>query len=95
MAAYILYQEVVWMGFPDGFISDYDKAMRTPLKIISAFNLVSCFYFFYLGIRGDDKKLTRKIFVSLLVHLLFLALSLWSLDYYFRVYLKLDTGSGG
>ena len=89
--AAVLYYEMT--GFPDGHLTEYDRAMHIPLTIFNWTNIVFCGYFSYISI-GSTEKIKQKFTKAFIFHLLLCTL-LYCLHYYYKNYLHLESGQGG
>ena len=80
------------LGFPDGHITEYSRAMNIAYKV-SIFPLVilGC-YFFYLGRMSSEKKITKKLICSVILLIVLIATML-AVDNHF--YITRDHGQGG
>lgn len=82
----------VWLGMPDGYITDHDKAMRVVYRVtafpISALGL----YFLYLGWQSLRHNISKRLILSFLLLVIFL-MTIIVLNQYF--YTHLDHGQGG
>ena len=71
----LLFQERHFIGFPDGFVSEPDRARRVLLAAASGASLLAGFGFGALGWVGSS-RLGRKVGVAALVYGVLLALAL-------------------
>lgn len=90
------YMDVSMFGFPDGYVTDYQKAADTPLTIITwaaaGFGLV----FLALAFMPIGSR-TRLIgwLAALLAFVLVAAAAQVGVPWYFGIHLGLDNGIGG
>jgi hypothetical protein len=91
LAALVLYQEVQFMGFPDGFLSELDRARRVMLWVMIGLSLPTALWFFALGRQAARTQVGPQLSVSLAGYGAYMAL-LWLIDLYLRRNL---IGSGG
>jgi hypothetical protein len=85
-----LYDELSLVGFPDGYISDFDRATELPFSILSWINIAFALYFLYLGIFSDSKGLGKKTVVTIIIHILFFVFAYKAIVYYYKIYLGLS-----
>jgi hypothetical protein len=98
-ALFLSYQaagDLYLTGFPDGHLTDYDKAVDTPKHILMWVELgfVALFLvlgFFRLGVRARAAGLLAALTVFVLV----VAIQLVGVPWYFGSHLGLDNGVGG
>jgi hypothetical protein len=93
---YLAFGDLYLTGFPDGNLTDYDKAVDTPKRILMwvEFGFVPVFLilaFSRLGIRTRGVGLLAALIVLALV----VVLQLVSIPWYFGSHLGLDNGVGG
>lgn len=89
-------QEVAFFGFPDGHITDYERAVK-PVLNVSYYSLAAlALYFLSVTIFSGIRKKHPKVFTTALVMvaLLFLVVTV-GVPLYFGHYLALDNGVGG
>lgn len=85
-----------WAGFPDGHLTEYDRATRTLLTILLWGHLALGLYFFRLAI--PDLTLRTKVvrfLITLTALILLIAFTEIAVPWYFVNYLGLDNGHGG
>jgi hypothetical protein len=94
--AFLTFNEVALAGFPDGHVTDYDKAANAPLSDISY--LEAAFALLFLLLAAVPIKARRRA-VGLLVCLIALVLvgvvAQVGVPWYFGAHLGLDNGIGG
>ena len=92
----LTFNEVALAGFPDGHVTDYDKAANAPLSDISY--LEAAFALLFLLLAAVPIKARRRA-VGLLVCLTALVLvgvvAQVGVPWYFGTHLGLDNGIGG
>jgi len=83
-------------GFPDGHVTDYDKAADTPLTVLSHVD-AGCGLLFLLLAFSPIKARRRAIglVVVLVAFVLAAAVSQFGVPWYFGTHLGLDNGIGG
>ncbi|MEP6667660.1 MAG: hypothetical protein ABJF10_00820 [Chthoniobacter sp.] len=81
-------------GFPDGHLTDYDKAIATPYHYLCIASLLFCLYFAWLAI-VKSRKTGLRLMLGFAVYLLVIVLPAVALKYYFLHWLQLDNGIGG
>jgi len=81
-------------GFPDGHLTDYDKATSAPYHYLCIASLLFCLYFAGLAIL-KTRKAGLRLALGCVAYLLVIVLPAVALKYYFLHWLKLDNGIGG
>ena len=92
---YVLYYEIAMAGFPDGHLTDYDRAVKLPFTICNWINVVFGLYLLYLGFIAKAERPGRKVLITVLLFILFNVITLYGMAYYYKDYLGLDHGQGG
>ncbi|MBS1956902.1 MAG: hypothetical protein JST89_22125 [Cyanobacteria bacterium SZAS-4] len=89
-------QEVALFGFPDGHITDYERAAEPVLNVSFYLLAVLALYFLSVTIFSGIRKNHPKVFATALamVALLVLVVTV-GVPLYFGRYLALDNGVGG
>jgi magnesium-transporting ATPase (P-type) len=82
-------------GFPDGAVTEYDKAVRTPFTILSVISISTGLYFFYLSIFINRKRMMATIFTSLILYLILVPGIYFGIDYYLKTFTNINYGQGG
>lgn len=91
-SSFLVYLEYIYMlGFPDGFISELDRAERQLAYVYIVGNVILSSYFIYLGWVAPRKEISKKLFVAIFLYLIFL-LSIYFVDYYCRLHFTGSTG---
>jgi len=94
--AFSTYSTVVLAGFPDGHVTDYDKAVEVPKRILmwAEFGFVPLFLLLALP---RIREWTRTVgpVVALIVLGLVVVVQLVGVPWYFGTHLGLDNGIGG
>lgn len=75
-------------GFPDGYISELQRAEKILYRIIEIPGIITACCLFYFGKKKEGRKIILFVFLYFALILLVVLL-----DYYFR--LHLDHGQGG
>lgn len=90
---YSFYWGVSMFGFPDGYKTTYQLAVRKPYFLWIAFNAVITTWFIFNlpGIR----KTSGKVGLFALAHLVICLLGFWLIHYYYRIHLGLEDGEAG
>ena len=57
------------LGYPDGFITDYESIMKTVFLIIGTALISISFYSFYLGANAGVNNVSKKVKVLSLIHI--------------------------
>ena len=81
-------------GFPDGYLTDYDRATKTPYEYLCFASLLFCLYFAYLTFVRTSKTGLRLGW-GILAYVLTIVLPAVLLKHYFLDWLHLDNGIGG
>ncbi|KGI69295.1 hypothetical protein MJO55_19750 [Mycolicibacterium rufum] len=89
-----IYTDVSMFGFPDGYLTDYQRAARTPLRITGWTGAALGLVFLAVAFRSGDAR-GRAWAVAFVVLLLVAAAALVGVPWYFGTHLGLDNGIGG
>jgi uncharacterized membrane protein required for colicin V production len=94
--AFLAYSDVALAGFPDGHVTDYDKAADPPLQILSYLEAVFGFLFLILAFSPIKARRRAMGLLVGLIALVFVAVtSRVGVPWYFGTHLGLDNGIGG
>jgi hypothetical protein len=95
-SSYFGFQEVVFFGFPDGHITDYEKAVTPALKALFATLVPFGVYFLTVTVSSAALIRSKRCFgiVVAIAVLILLVINL-GIPWYFGTYLALDNGVGG
>jgi hypothetical protein len=87
------YLTIKYAGFPDGHLTDYEKAVKTPLILCNVVNATVAIILF----RQCFNKYANlmKVCITIVAHVIFLLVYTYGLDWYLKVHLALDYGQGG
>ena len=92
MAANDLY----FVGFPDSYLTDYDRAAETPKRLLMWAQWVFVLFFLVLALSPIRSKVRAIGLFAGLVALVAVALAQWvGIPWYFITHLGLDNGTGG
>jgi hypothetical protein len=94
--AFLTINEVALAGFPDGHVTDYDKAAHAPLSVISY--LEAAFGLLFLLLAAVPMKARRRaagLLICLVALVLVAVVALVGVPWYFGTHLGLDSGIGG
>ncbi|HVQ36989.1 MAG TPA: hypothetical protein VMS31_05630 [Pyrinomonadaceae bacterium] len=80
------------LGFPDGFITELGYAQRRLALLFIGVSVVFASCFFYLGWVASRKQIGKKLFIAMLVYVLFI-ITISLIDHHYR--LTLTDGGGG
>jgi hypothetical protein len=80
------------LGFPDGFLTEFDRAQKILLNGLVWISIPVGFWFIFLGTISFQQPITRKLRLTLLLYAMFVLL-LVSINFYLRQHL--DHGGGG
>lgn len=81
-------------GFPDGYLTDYDRATKSPYEYLCFASLLFCLYFAYLAI-FRTRKTGLQLGWGIAAYVLTIVLPAVLLKHYFLDWLHLDNGIGG
>ena len=87
-----LYQELNMIGFPDGYVTDYDRAFESLVHQLFLPCLLIALHFCYLGWIGGRRSIGRRL---LIVGVLGAALLGYGVCSGQRLWHTLDHGQGG
>lgn len=94
--ALLTYTDVTMFGFPDGYLTDYQRAARTPLRITGWAGVALGLVFLAVAFRsGGARGRAVAWAVAFVVLLLVAATALAGVPWYFGTHLGLDNGIGG
>ena len=90
------YMDVSMFGFPDGYVTDYQKAADTPLTIITWVAAGLGLLFLVLGFSPIGSRARTIGWLAALIALVLAATAVKvGVPWYFGVHLGLDNGIGG
>ena len=80
------------LGFPDGHLTELDRARESLYEIFAGMNVALGAYFFYLGAAFRKQTKRARLIIALLI---FLGLVMTAAIVDYSLYLQLDRGQGG
>ena len=84
------------MGFPDGYLTTYEKAIKPFLTLTSALCLIISSLFWILLVPVFSKHIRKSLMITFtIIFCLLIITRLVILPWYFGVYLGLENGKGG
>ena len=93
VSSFLVYMEYIHLlGFPDGLITELGYAERRIARIFVAVSVILSLYFTYLGRVAYRKEISKQLFAAIILYLIFI-ISIFLVDYYYRLYL-IDSGGG-
>ncbi|HEX4423345.1 MAG TPA: hypothetical protein VH165_35800 [Kofleriaceae bacterium] len=95
VAAWLLYETITTAGFPDGYLTAYDKASRLPWTVCAWGSLAVAAWSVYLGGFAPSAGLKKRTLLSAALYVCLLSVALYAIPYYFIDHLGLDHGQGG
>ena len=94
--AFMTLMEVSMDGFPDGHVTDYDKAVDAPLTILAWVDAGFGFLFLALAFSPIGTRARAVgLLVALIVFVLVAIVAQVGVPWYFGTHLGLDNGIGG
>ena len=88
--------DVSMFGFPDGYVTDYQKAARAPLRVITWVAAGLGLLFLALAVSPIGTKVRTLAWLAALIVLVLVALTAQvGIPWYFGTHLGLDNGIGG
>jgi hypothetical protein len=96
LLSYLAFGDLYLTGFPDGNLTDYDKAVDTPKRILMwvEFGFVPVFLVLAFSRMGNRAR-GVGLLAALIVLALVAVLQLIGVPWYFGSHLGLDNGVGG
>ncbi|MBU1077208.1 MAG: hypothetical protein KKH98_07945 [Spirochaetes bacterium] len=89
----IIYQlHIKWLGFPDGGLTEFERAENFLYRIFIWPGFALGLYFLYLGWTASKQKIKKKLVISICIFI-FIIIATIIVDYYFS--LHFDNGGGG
>ena len=90
------YMDVSMFGFPDGYVTDYQKAAEPPLTIIALVLAVFGLAFLALAFSPIRSRVRAFAWLAALIALILVATAAYvGVPWYFGTHLGLDNGIGG
>jgi len=86
---------ISFMGFPDNHVTDYEKAVTLPDRILIWISLIVALYLLYRSFKIKKRRDALNVGAILLSYVILFFLVNRCLDIYFIDYLQLDFGQGG
>ena len=94
--AFWIYMDVAMFGFPDGYVTDYQRAADTPLTIIEWASVAFGLVFLALAISPIRARTRTIASLAALIAVALLATAAWvGVPWYYGTHLGLDNGIGG
>jgi hypothetical protein len=93
--AFVLKVSVDFAGFPDGHVTDYEKAVRLPNNILAGLSVLAGIYLIYRSFRAEARRDFWQVGGFLLAYVLLFFGVRYCVDLYLIDYLQLDFGWGG
>ena len=94
--AFTTFMEVSMAGFPDGHVTDYEKAVDTPLTILAWVEATFGVLFLALACTPIGTRMRGVgLVVALVVFVLVAIVAHVGVPWYFGTHLDLDNGIGG
>lgn len=95
-SAWIFYElfvvHIYGLGFPDGYISDFDNAQRSLFILCNWESIIFSAVLFFLCRKGKNERIAKQLSMALIFQILFLIV-IFAIDY--LLYIRLDHGQGG
>ncbi len=91
LSVLVYLQYIYMLGFPDGFITELGYAQRRLSYIFIGVSVVLGLRSIYLGWVASRKEISKKLFITIFVYLIF-AISIYAIDCYYRLHLKGSVG---
>jgi hypothetical protein len=90
------YMDVSMFGFPDGYVTDYQKAAETPLTIITWVSAGLGLLFLVLAFSPNGSRVRTIGWLAALIALVLVTTAAKvGVPWYFGIHLGLDNGIGG
>jgi hypothetical protein len=84
---------IVYAGYPDGHLTDYESAVQLPLITCNVVNAIAVIFFLRECFRRNVSLMT--VCIAIVIHVVFLLSYTMGLDWYYKEHLGLDYGQGG
>jgi hypothetical protein len=95
-AAFIGSMDRFMAGFPDGHVTDYDKAVAGPASIAMWVQIALGLYFLCVAFSAfKTRPKTLPFLIALAAFVLVMTFTQIAIPWYFGTYLGLDNGIGG
>jgi Kef-type K+ transport system membrane component KefB len=91
-ASAFVYQQQQFVGFPDGFLTNLDRAEKTLFGFLIWASLAAGLWFIFLGCRAAKRNISKQLYTTVIAYTILVALVL-GVDFYLRQ--RLDSGGGG
>lgn len=91
----ILYLDISSMGFPDGNLTEFERAIKRPYFIWSFTNITFGLYKIYSIFTISKFQQTKKLVLEFLIYLFVNLFIFYGISFYYGKFLKLNTGQGG
>lgn len=90
------YTDMSMFGFPDGYVTDYQRAAGTPLTITTWVLAILGAVFVALGFAPIRSRVRAFAWLAALIALILVAIAAYvGVPWYFGTHLGLDNGIGG
>jgi hypothetical protein len=96
LLAFMTYSEVALAGFPDGHLTDYDRAANKPLEVFGYVQAAFGVLFLFLAFSPmQARRRSVGLLISLIACVLVAVVVQVGVPWYFGTHLGLDNGIGG
>lgn len=92
IVAFFCYLWLTGLGFPDGYISDLDRALRWLYRFFAVLNLIFALWLFHASFRSSREALKSRILTAAAFYLAGAGLTV---IVHYALCLRLDAGAGG
>jgi hypothetical protein len=87
--------EMAFAGFPDGAVTEYDRARVIPDEMLIGASLLLCFWLAARSLRAGSRRDIGTIAAILVAYVVLFVGIDHAIAYYFKDVLDLDYGQGG
>lgn len=86
------YEEIRLLGFPDGFLTELERAERILAYVFILISFPTSFWFIFLSWRASQQRIITKLCLTILLYTV-LVIILFVINFYLRQHLS--SGGGG
>lgn len=92
--AYFTKTQIDMLGFPDGYLTDYDQALKVWSPALIVLDILVGFVFYFTAYKAGAKKDFIRLGIYVILYILLRVGAIYGLDWYLKSFLQLNSGGG-